>query len=156
MRLKVTVGMYDDQAKMVDAQGQPMEATPIKAVGFIMHIQDDDVRKLSQATQKPAELIADMLVLRVKEAASGVVTGFFKGKKLAALAARATDTMRSVGRLASLHQSGAVADKDLDSLAGQVEQDIAAFRKVLKEDDADLDFQGLTVEREFQVGGLKH
>jgi hypothetical protein len=155
MRLKVTVGMYDDKAQMVDGHGKPIEATPIKMVGFIMHIQDEDVITLSRATQKAPELIADMVVLRVKEAAQGVVTGFFKGKKLAALAARATDAMRSMGRLASVHQSNQASDRDLDQIAGQVEADVKAFRKVLKDEDVDLNLKGPIMEREIK-GGLIH
>ena len=146
MRLKITVAMYEEEASTLDSTGRPVEPEPLKMVGFMAHVSDDDIRALSVAAQKPPDFIADILVMRVKEAAQGVTTGFFKSKKLAALTARATDTVKTIARLSAVHRTSKADDASLDSLAEKAEEDLKAFRAALAEDDAATAFEGISFE----------
>ncbi len=155
-RLRVVIGLFEDQDSALIAQdGGELESTPIKEVGFVAHIRPEDIQELMVSTQKPREMVADMMVLLAKESVMKSVNQLFKSRKLGQLLARASEAMKSVGRTAAIQHQNLPTDA-LIAMAKKAESDVQGIIKVLEGDDDSIDFEGLDWRPVEQKGGIIH
>ena len=155
-RLRIVIGIFEDQdSGLIGAGGKEVEPTPIKEVGFVAHVREEDLQELMVSTQKPKEMVADMMVLLAKESVMKSVNQLFKSRKLGVLLARASDAARSIGRTAAIqHQDLPIAA--LTAMAKQAISDVEKIVKVLEGEDSSIDFEGLDWKPEEQKGTLIH